>query len=352
MRIRRRLPLVFAVLLIAAAVALAVVLRKHAPPEPARLLPSADGFAYVSLRWMRRTDVAGKLPAVPHDPEYERFIQETGFQFERDLDQAAVAIHYPDPATGKSAEVRFSEVFVGKIDGERLRAYLRKISSSTELEGATEIFDISLEGRTLRVAILGPDIVAASNNSDPSVIRGIIARSRKLASPFGGPELLRQYYKHIPLGSLAWIICRTGTSSSNAGFRLPFSFDFSFLFPKPAVIVGSVRYIGAVHFRAEAFTGAEDIAQHVTEQLKTFSTIFTSAQKPNSAMTDADLQQLFNSLKIEQRKERVVVTANVSTNFIRKLVAEVPNEVDLSKPEAPLPSLPNSKPAQRKRGHL
>ena len=42
MRIRRRLPLISAVLIIAAALALAVVLRKHAPPEPARLLPGAD----------------------------------------------------------------------------------------------------------------------------------------------------------------------------------------------------------------------------------------------------------------------------------------------------------------------
>ena len=82
MRIRRRLPLALAVLLVAAAVALAVVLRKHAPPEPARLLPGADGFLYVSLQWMRRANITGELPAVPHDPDYEQFIQATGFQFE------------------------------------------------------------------------------------------------------------------------------------------------------------------------------------------------------------------------------------------------------------------------------
>ena len=136
MRIRRRLPIILAVLLVAAAVAFAVVLRKHAPPEPARLLPSADGFVYVNLQWMRRANITGELPAVPHDPEYEQFIQATGFQFERDLEEAAVAIHYP--ATSPSMRIngfsqpRFSEVFVGKFDGEKLRAYLRGLSSSVE----------------------------------------------------------------------------------------------------------------------------------------------------------------------------------------------------------------------------
>src|SRR5437660_7743215 len=101
MRIRRRLPILFGVLLVAAAVALVVVLRKHAPPEPARLLPSADGFFYVSLKWMRRANITGQLPPVSHDPEYEQFIQATGFQFERDLDQAAFAIHLP-PASAAS----------------------------------------------------------------------------------------------------------------------------------------------------------------------------------------------------------------------------------------------------------
>src|SRR6266436_7172774 len=126
MRIRRRLPIILAVLLVAAAVAVAVLLRKHAPPEAARLLPGADGFVYVNLGWMRRANITGELPAVRHDPDYEQFIQATGFQFERDLDEAALAIHYPSQSPGASAQQpRFSEVFVGKIDGERLRAYLR-----------------------------------------------------------------------------------------------------------------------------------------------------------------------------------------------------------------------------------
>src|SRR5579863_978827 len=95
MRIRRPLPLVLTVVVIAAAVTIAVQLRKHAPPEPARLLPGGDAFFYLNLKSARKANSGKELPAVSHDPEYERFIRETGFQFERDLEEAAFAVHYP-----------------------------------------------------------------------------------------------------------------------------------------------------------------------------------------------------------------------------------------------------------------
>src|SRR2546430_8246173 len=133
MRFRRRLPILLAVVLVAAAVALLVFLGKYAPPEPARLLPGADGFVYVNLRWIRRANIGGQLPAVSHDPEYQQFIEATGFQFERDLEEAAFAIHYAGESPGgKPTQPRFSEVFIAKIQGDRLRAYLQKISSSVE----------------------------------------------------------------------------------------------------------------------------------------------------------------------------------------------------------------------------
>src|SRR6202041_3715284 len=108
MRIRRRLLIPVIVLLIVAAVALIVTLRKHAPPEAARLLPGADGFFYINLKWIRTFNATAQLPPVSHDPEYQQFVDETGFQFERDLDQAAFAVHYPqswgDGSAGTATE--------------------------------------------------------------------------------------------------------------------------------------------------------------------------------------------------------------------------------------------------------
>src|SRR6202163_76678 len=269
MRIRRRLPILFGVVLVIAAIALAVVLRQHAPPEPARLLPGADGYFYVNLKWVRRANIAGQIPDAPHEPEYEQFIQATGFQFERDLDQAAFAIHYPAVKKNASPAApdppRFSEVFVGRMEGERLRAYLGKISGSVENYRSVDIYNIPLEGRTLRVAVLGFDTEAAPNHDLPMVIRGIVDRSRKVASPFGGPALLRRYYKYVPLVSLGWAIFQVDPANNQ-----PSQSPFSALFSQPTTISPSARYLGRVNFRAEAFTGSKDEAQRLTEQLGTF----------------------------------------------------------------------------------
>ena len=88
---------------------------------------------------------------VAHDPEYERFIQETGFDFERDLDAVAFAVHYPEKwpggGTGGSApEPRFSEVFVGRFDGSRCLADLKRTAQSVENYNSIDIFTIPLYG--------------------------------------------------------------------------------------------------------------------------------------------------------------------------------------------------------------
>jgi hypothetical protein len=326
MRIRRSLPILLAVALIAAAITLVVVLRKHAPPEPARLLPSADGFAYINLQWMRRANITGELPPVPHDPDYERFINATGFLFERDLEEAAIAVHYPESIAaavpGQPNEARFSEVFVGKIQGERLRAYLSSLSRSVETYRAVDVYTIPVEDRAVRVAILGVDTVAVSNYPDPTVIRGIIDRSRKLASPFGGPALLRQYYAQVPFASLSWAIFRVQPRVDHAT-SIPSG--LSFLFAQPAVVVASVRYIRALHLRAVAFTGSEDQARRLTEQLGAFLNLFGSLDTTATpTATDADVKAIFDSVRVEQLKDRALLTAIVPVGFIRKVLAEAP----------------------------
>jgi hypothetical protein len=332
MRIRPTFPIALVVVVIAAALTLAVQLRKHAPPEPARLLPGADAFFYLNLSGARRANSGKDLPAVSHDPEYERFIRETGFQFERDLEEAAFAIHYPagwpGGGTGGSApEPRFSEVLVGKFQGERLTAYLRQIAQSVENYHSVDIFTIPLQGRSLRVAVLSADSVAASNHDDPAIIQGMVDRSKRLASPFGGPSLLRQYYKHVQLASLAWAVARIEPSASEAAW--------SAIFTKPATIVVSGSYLSplhlradAVHLRAEAFTESPDEARAITEKVNVFVAITHAAEvSVGTRGSEADVKTVFDSLKVKQEGDRAVLTAVMPFGFLRKMLSGSPPEL-------------------------
>ncbi len=347
MRIRRTFPIVLAVVVIAAAVTLAVQLRKHAPPEAARLLPGGDAFFYLNLSAARKANSGKDLPAVSHDPEYERFISATGFQFERDLDEAAFAVHYPSSwpgggTGGPSPEVRFSEVLVGRFQGERLTAYLRQIAQSVENYHSDDIFTIPVEGRSLRVAVLSADSVAASNHDDPAVIRGIVDRSKRLASPFGGPALLRQYYKNVQLASLAWVVARIDPSA-------PGTSGWNTVFTKPATLVVSGSTLsplhpraGAVHLRAEAFTETPDEARGITDRINVFVALTRSAETSVGAHgTDADVKALFDSLQIKQEGSHAVLTAAMPLGFLHKMLSGSPPELG-----GPAPTPPAQEPAK------
>jgi hypothetical protein len=346
MRIRRTFPIALAVVMVAAAVTFAVQLRKHAPPEPARLLPGADGFIYADFGWARRVNAGKPFFPVSHDPDYDRFIQETGFDFERDLDAVAFAIHYPQTwpgggTGGVAPEPRFSEVFTGRFDGTRCLAYLKRTAQSVENYNSVDIFTIPLYGRSFRIAILGVDTVAASNHDDPAVIRGMVDRSRRLASPFGGPALLRRYYKRVQLASPVWLVARVEPQS-------PVFEGWSPVFPKTADLVISASYnplhlplrAGVLHLRAEAWTASDQDARNISDKAKVFLAMFRSAEvSVGSPGSDADVKAVFDSLQVRQEGNRAVLSAILPTGVFRKL----------GESSEPSPDPPVSQPDKRRR---
>ena len=327
MRIRRSLPIALAVVIVAATVTLAVQLRKQAPPEPARLLPGADGFLYANFNWIRKASNGKQLFPISHDPEYERFIQETGFDYERDLDAVAFAVHYPGSwpggGTGGAApEPRFSEVFTGHFDTTRCLDYLKRTAKSVENYRSVDIFIIPISGRTVRIAMLGVDTIAASNHDDPAVIRGMIDRSRRLASPFGGPALLRRYYRRVQLASPVWLVARVEPAA-------PQFEGWSSVFAKPADLVMSASYnplhlplrSGVLHVRAEAWAATDDDARKIADKLNVFLAMFHSAESSvGSPGTDPEVKEVFDSLQVRQEQSHAAISASMPAEFFRKLV--------------------------------
>ncbi|MES2223008.1 MAG: hypothetical protein V4587_18810, partial [Acidobacteriota bacterium] len=145
---RRRTWMSLAIALaVLAALATAVYLRKQAPPEVARLLPEANGIVYFNLKPLRTLTRFDQHP-IAHDPDYQKFIDATGIVFERDLDEAAFAIHRMDDPSGPNGAAAYSEVFQGRFDGQRLTRYLEAEASATERYAGHEIYSLEYDGRT------------------------------------------------------------------------------------------------------------------------------------------------------------------------------------------------------------
>jgi hypothetical protein len=172
-------------------------------------------------------------------------------------------------------------------------------------------------------------------------------RSRKLASPFGGPQFLRKYYKKVPFASLAWAILRVDPSHSGPLGELS---GWALLFPKPAALVVSGRYLRALHLRAEAFTQSDADARAVTDQVGTFLNLFHSAETSVGTQgPDVDVRAFFDSLKVERSGDRAILTATVPPGFIRKVLTETSPEQQLPAPGTAPPANQPKQPGNSKK---
>jgi hypothetical protein len=346
---RRRVWVPLAVLVFIAAVAAALYLRGQAAPEAARLLPECDAVLYVDLKPLRSFSFSNK--PIIHEPEYEEFVRDTGFAFERDLDEAAIAVHAPEPAGDplhpELKERRFSQVLIGTFDSTKVTHYLHRLATDVERYANTDVFLIPHEGRKVRVAILTTDMVAVSNTADPANIKGMIDRFHQSALPFSGPGLVREHYRHVPsvpLRSSAWAILRL-TNPDGQSVTLPLPNGIGFALPKDTVTVASLRYFGSIQFKAEAFTRSDADAKHLTDSANNFLQLFHAIEvSTDPSGSDPDVKKFFESIKVEQDGTRSVLSADLPVGFIKKLVSEAPK---MAEPDAP-PTPEKNRPGERK----
>jgi hypothetical protein len=331
-----------AILVIAGGILTAVLLRKRAAPDAVRLLPESDAVLYVNLEPIRLLTDLGKTPPKERDPQYEEFVRQTGFEFERDLDKAAFAIHYGVPVQGKPGETRYSEILQGHFDSTRVSDYLHKLATQVERYRDFDIYDIRVEDRTVRVTLLGIDTAAASNVDSPEVIRGMIDSYKQAALPFTGPALVSQYYRRVPLGSIVWTIARppANTAAQDRGeLLLPGS--WSGLLPRDSLVIASAWPLNDVHLRVDVITHSADEAQRFTEQVGTYLTLFKSLEiSVDAGGPDKDVKAAFDSLEVHQDKSEAVLTAKVPYAFFKKVLSEPPELAPAPQKQEPQPAPP------------
>jgi hypothetical protein len=294
-RTRRTLWILAAVLLI---LAVAVFLRYKAPPEAARLLPESQGILYFNLK------------------------------------PAHVFLHkdlHP---------VAYSMVLVGNLTGKRLNIWLAAHSTASESYAGHTIYTVPSDGRSVRVAQIGYDMVAISNTPTTEQIHSMLDRHRSAALPFAGSTLLTHHYHEVPLLSLAWGIGQIGLPFSESGaihifgFALPLEDDSTIV----ASVTPALSLGGALNIRIEEIAATDEVAASQSASVATLVTLargFTLPLAANGA--NNGLKQLLKTAEVTQKRNRVIITATLSPSLIASLAQgeNSPESAPQSTPPAP-----------------
>ena len=293
--------------------AAAIYLRFKAPPESARLLPESDGIVFVNLRPLHALLKKNAKPVV-RAAEYQRFIDATGIDWERDLEEAAVALHrMPDPH-GPNGPVAYSMVLVGKLDGKRLTAYMEAHAAGKESYDGHTIFSLPSEGRTVRVAQIGYDMVAISNTPSTEQIHSMLDRHRTAALPFSGSTLLAEHYSEMPILSVAWGMGAIGLPFTESGgirvfgMQLPLAPDTTFL--------ASVHWAGDLKLRVVEIAASDSIAASQANNLSMLLNLARGATVGlNESAANNGLRDVLRTAQISQKRSRVEINATLPRNL-------------------------------------
>jgi hypothetical protein len=326
---KHRKLLILAILLVAAAaIAFVVYHRTSQLPEAARLLPEGDLVFYANLKPVHLFDLR-KSTEIQHEGEYKDFIDRTGIEFERDIDE--VAMSRRDTPDGR--DVESSEILIGHFDQNRLRDYLQLLSSAREPYRNYTIYSIAHEGHTVRVTLLDAESfnslgrrysrpsgkVAITNMVSPEPMHGIIDRTFS-SSP--GPSLL-SHYPDVPFGSLAWLISRLPNKPDN--LQLPGGLALTL--PADSVAVGSLRYAGSLLLRADIFAQSEAQAKQIVDSANGHLALVRSiGQFVKTKGPDQDVKAAFDSIKVEQKENVAVFTATIPQSILKKVWSEAQSQ--------------------------
>jgi hypothetical protein len=312
---KHRKLLILAILLVAAA-AVGFVIYHHSTkiPEAARLLPEGDLILYANLKPVHLFDL-NKSGSIQPESDYKDFIDRTGIQPERDIDEVAMSRR----DTPDSRDVESSEVLIGHFDRNRLQDYLQLLSSTRESYRNYTIYSIAHEGHTVRVVLLDAGKVAVTNMASPELMHGIIDRSLK---PSAGPVLL-SHYSDVPLGSLAWLIDRIPNKPDNV--QLPGGFAITL--PAEAVAVGSLRYTGSLLLRADVIAQSEAQARQIVDSANSHLALVRSiGQFIKTKGPDQDIKAAFDSLQATQKDNVATFTATIPQSILKKIWSEAQSQ--------------------------
>ena len=304
------------------AVAFVIVLwTSHRPPRIARLLPEADAILYANLKPARlATHFDRSAPA--RSQEFQAFVDATGIVPERDLDEVAFALTRRTDPDGPNGPVAYTEIFEGSFDPLRLSTYLAQQATSQEQYAGHALYNIpsgdsgTREARLLRVTILRPGLLAASNAPTAEQIHVIIDRDRAGMLSGTAPSLLSDRFPEIPPLSTAWGIGSLGLPFAESGHVAVLGLDLPL--PADQPMIASLRYLGVLRLRLVALAPTPELAMQQAGALTSLLGLVRTLTS-GSGTANPQIAAALRSIAIAQNGSRTVVTAAVPVDLVRQI---------------------------------
>jgi hypothetical protein len=182
------------------------------------------------------------------------------------------------------------------------------------------VYSIPSEGRTVRVAQIGYNMVAVSNTPTPEQIHSMLDRHSTAAWPFAGSTLLRRHYHDVPLLSLAWGVGQIGLPLADErggainilGFSLPLEADSTIIASvTPALSLGGSLNVKVVEIAPNSDKAASQ--SDALNMLLIMARGITVSLADNAA--NNGLRELLRTAEVKQERDRVVVTATLDRSL-------------------------------------
>ncbi|MGH7936823.1 MAG: hypothetical protein ACREF8_07420 [Chthoniobacterales bacterium] len=130
-------------------------------------MPSAANVVFFAdTSQLRQTPFIAQLfawaPKPQVDAEYAKFLRDTGFDYERDLDRIAIGI------TKRGQDTTFFAVAEGRFDRRKINTYTSQFGTH-ESRGGREIFSVPVKDSKRKISFTFPSLHGIALTDDPDV---------------------------------------------------------------------------------------------------------------------------------------------------------------------------------------
>ena len=319
------------ILLAAAALAL-VLLRRSAESGPAllQLLPAeADLYALVDFAALQRNPAVRELladpPELSMEEDYRRFVQESGFRYQDDLRQLALA--------------RLGSDYVGAariaIDRSRMLQYLQTANyegtertEDTERSEGTEVLGTTVfvfgRVRPFRLALPEPDLAVFTIGEDNRLIEKVLAlHADGSARDSAASELtVSGELSRFSQGNAFSLLLRSdrwrspGLPQAESG---PFRFGGPLLQGSRALYVAMQSQLAQLDFQVENLCQDEAAAARFTSMMQSLLVLLRAAPVDDPDGSQEKLAILLQDIHVQQVSDSVLLRWQWGAETLRLL---------------------------------